>query len=91
MGKKVLYNKDKKKRDGKNKSSAIFFAVFFGMWAWLYTIREDWKKLVFCFILIVVMSCISEIFMWITAIIVWGLVMYDTIRKPVEWYENYYR
>jgi uncharacterized membrane protein YeaQ/YmgE (transglycosylase-associated protein family) len=92
-------------RGNKSKGVAIALAVFFGFWAWLYTIREDWKKLVAAAIGYLVGTLLlgivldhaasmgpGQAFLLASAIIgavIWLWVLLDRCIKPADEYREY--
>ncbi len=73
----LLIHKSRRKRN-----PAIFFAVFFSFFTWIYTYKKDaWK-----FWLNLILSIISG---GIWAIVAWVWAIIDTAKKPESYYKNY--
>ncbi len=75
------------------KSTAIFLALFFGFFSWLYTYRKDRWKFWLCIILFiisfVVYNPLPSIFVIVYILSVFTPLI-DHIRRPKSFYENYY-
>lgn len=81
------------KSQSKNKTTALYLAVFLGYWTWLYTYSKDrwkfWLGLVLfwgtiasnALVRLPGESYLAIMIIWITAII-------DTVRKPDAWFDT---
>jgi hypothetical protein len=82
--------------EGKSKTTAIVFAIFFGIFTWLYTYREDAGKF-WLAIGITIMNVILSVLtlgIWLfiafpVGVGFWVWTLVDTTSKSDAWYAHY--
>lgn len=68
----------------KKKNTAVWLAVLFSYWTYLYTYKEDTLKF-----WLMMIGCLTLWWTLIVPIGVWIFTIVETTRRPKEWYENY--
>lgn len=83
---------------GKNKILALFIAIFFGPWTWLYTYRQDWWKLLlglvisygmFVMPLMTAKSILPDHVPLIIILTIWLLAVINVSIRKWQWYSDY--
>lgn len=66
----------------KRKSTAVWLSIFFGMFTWLYTYKEDRWKFWCCLIMSIVTGGV-----WLLPSYIWALI--DVVSKSSTWYGEF--